>query len=199
AERDSQQHARPTRIAVRVLSFHCSPLPVSAYNPSGDLRQARAVVADLRAEKRRAPGPVPAAGVACPPARGGTPMPPFVLRFDEVDRAQIALVGGKGAHLGELTRIEGVRVPSGFCVTTEAYQRLVGQSEAIRERLERLALLGADDAAGLRALSAEIRRSIEATPIPDDVAAEITDALDRLGQGVACAVRSSATAEDLPT
>ena len=48
----------------------------------------------------------------------------YVLGFQEIDQTQIAVVGGKGAHLGELSRIEGLRVPAGFCVTTDAFQRI---------------------------------------------------------------------------
>ncbi|MDQ3835176.1 MAG: hypothetical protein M3315_16475, partial [Actinomycetota bacterium] len=47
----------------------------------------------------------------------------YVLGFQEIDQTQVAVVGGKGAHLGELSRIEGIRVPAGFCVTTDAFQR----------------------------------------------------------------------------
>jgi hypothetical protein len=46
-----------------------------------------------------------------------------VMAFDEIDRTQVALVGGKDANLGELSRIAGIRVPAGFCVTTDAYRR----------------------------------------------------------------------------
>ncbi|HEX2034926.1 MAG TPA: PEP/pyruvate-binding domain-containing protein, partial [Chloroflexota bacterium] len=46
----------------------------------------------------------------------------YVLGFQEIDQTQVAVVGGKGAHLGELSRIEGLRVPAGFCVTTDAFQ-----------------------------------------------------------------------------
>jgi phosphoenolpyruvate synthase/pyruvate phosphate dikinase len=48
-----------------------------------------------------------------------------VLSFQEIDQTHAAIVGGKGAHLGELSRIEGIRVPAGFCVTTDAFQTSV--------------------------------------------------------------------------
>jgi pyruvate,water dikinase len=123
----------------------------------------------------------------------------YVLDLHETDRTQIALVGGKAAQLGELTRLEGVRVPPGFCVTTDAYRRIVADAPSLGDRLDRLARLAPDDREGIRALSAEIRRVIEAVAIPDDLAAAITRALARLGAHDAYAVRSSATAEDLPT
>ena len=123
----------------------------------------------------------------------------YVLGFDEVDETQVALVGGKGAHLGELSRIDGVRVPPGFCVTTDAFRRAVAGVPSFAERLARLARLDADDREAVRALSAEARRAVEAIAVPAEVAAEVTGALARLGAQEAYAVRSSATAEDLPT
>jgi phosphoenolpyruvate synthase/pyruvate phosphate dikinase len=123
----------------------------------------------------------------------------YVLDFQEIDQTQVAIVGGKGAHLGELSRIEGVRVPAGFCVTTDAFQRIMAEAPSIDDGLDRLSRLQPDDREAIRALSEEIRQAIEAIAIPDDLAAAITGALIGLGEGAACAVRSSATAEDLPT
>jgi phosphoenolpyruvate synthase/pyruvate phosphate dikinase len=123
----------------------------------------------------------------------------YVLGLQEIDETQVAVVGGKGAHLGELSRIEGIRVPPGFCVTTDAFRRIMGEAPSIDDRLDRLSRLNADDREAIRTLSAEIRRTLEGIAIPDDVAAAITLALARLGEQAAYAVRSSATAEDLPT
>ncbi|HJX29222.1 MAG TPA: rifamycin-inactivating phosphotransferase, partial [Thermoanaerobaculia bacterium] len=123
----------------------------------------------------------------------------YVLGFQEIDQTQVAVVGGKGAHLGELSRIEGLRVPAGFCVTTDAFQRIMSQAPSIADRLDRLSRLNPDDREAIRALSAEIRRTLEGIAIPDDLAAAITRPLARLGEQAAYAVRSSATAEDLPT
>ena len=123
----------------------------------------------------------------------------YVLDFQEIDQTQVAVVGGKGAHLGELSRIEGLRVPAGFCVTTDAFQRIMAEAPSIDDRLDRLSRLKPDDREAIRALSAEIRRTLEGIAIPDDLAAAITRPLARLGERAAYAVRSSATAEDLPT
>ncbi|MFE7271880.1 rifamycin-inactivating phosphotransferase [Streptomyces sp. NPDC057623] len=123
----------------------------------------------------------------------------YVWDLQEVDETQVAIVGGKGAHLGGLSRIEGVRVPAGFCVTTEAFRRIMAQAPSIDDRLDRLSRLNPDDREAIRTLSAEIRRTIEGIAVPGDLAAAITRALARLGERAACAVRSSATAEDLPT
>ena len=123
----------------------------------------------------------------------------YVLGLEEVDMTQVALVGGKGAHLGELSRIEGIHVPAGFCVTTDAFRRIVAKAPSIDERLDPLSRLDSDDREAIRTLSAEIRRALEGIAVPDDLAEAITLALARLGEQAAYAVRSSATAEDLPT
>src|SRR6266568_6306471 len=126
-------------------------------------------------------------------------MDSYVLGLEEIDQTQVAVVGRKGAHLGELSRIEGLRVPAGFCVTTDAFQRIMAEAPAIDDLLDRLSRLKPDDREPIRALSAEIRRTLEAVAIPDDLAAAITRPLLRLGENAAYAVRSSAKAEDLPT
>jgi pyruvate,water dikinase len=123
----------------------------------------------------------------------------FVVGFREVDGTQVSLVGGKGAQLGELSRVDGIRVPDGFCVTTEAFRRVVAHAPAIDGLLDELSRVGADDRDAIRTLSAEIRRTIEGLPMAEEVAAATRSALARLGQHAGYAVRSSATAEDLPT
>src|SRR3984957_21144791 len=122
-----------------------------------------------------------------------------VLGLREIDRTQVAIVGGKGAHLGELSRIEGIRVPAGFCVTADAFRRIMATAPSIDDQLDRLSQLSSDDGEEIRTLSAEIRRSLEAVAIPHDLATAITHSVARLGEQAAYAVRSSATAEDLPT
>jgi phosphoenolpyruvate synthase/pyruvate phosphate dikinase len=117
----------------------------------------------------------------------------YVLDLEDIDATQLARAGGKGASLGELSRVAGIRVPPGFCVTADAFRRIV--APAIVDGLDRLALLEPDDRDGIRTQSEEIRRAIEAIAIPRDLAAAITGALTP----GAHAVRSSATAEDLPT
>ncbi|BDM74294.1 putative phosphoenolpyruvate synthase (plasmid) [Streptomyces nigrescens] len=123
----------------------------------------------------------------------------YVCHLHEVDETQVAVVGGKGAHLGGLSRIDGIRVPAGFCVTTDAFRRIMAEAPSIDERLDQLSRLNPDDREAIRTLSAQIRRTIEAIALPDDLAAAITRALAQLGEQDAYAVRSSATAEDLPT
>lgn len=123
----------------------------------------------------------------------------YVLDLNQVDPTHVALVGGKGAHLGGLTRIDGVSVPGGFCVTTDAFRRVLADAPEVDELLDRLSGLDPDDRDGIRTVSARLRRAVEAIPVPGDLAAAVSGALARLGDRTACAVRSSATAEDLPT
>jgi phosphoenolpyruvate synthase/pyruvate phosphate dikinase len=123
----------------------------------------------------------------------------YVLGFQEIDQTQVAVVGGKGAQLAELSRIEGIHVPTGYCVTTDAFRRVMANAPSINDPLDQLSRLNPDDRDAIRTLSAEIRTSVEGIPIPEDLAAAITRPLTRLGEQAAYAVRSSATAEDLPT
>jgi pyruvate,water dikinase len=130
---------------------------------------------------------------------GGDRVSSNVLGFEEIDRTHVSLVGGKAAHLGELSRIEGIHVPAGFCVTTDAFQRILAEAPSIDDPLDRLSRLSSGDREAIRGLGAEIRRTVEGVAIPDDLATAIARWLARLGGQAAYAVRSSATAEDLPT
>ncbi|MFD1831210.1 rifamycin-inactivating phosphotransferase [Streptomyces desertarenae] len=123
----------------------------------------------------------------------------YVVDLAEVTGTQVAVVGGKAAHLGELSRIEGIRVPAGFCVTTDAFRRVMAHLPSVDEQLDELARVGPDDRETIRTLGARLRRAVEGAAVPGDVAEAITCALARFGERAAYAVRSSATAEDLPT
>ncbi len=122
-----------------------------------------------------------------------------VLALEEIDATQVAVAGGKGANLGALSRIDGISVPAGFCVTTAAFRRFMAAVPSIDDHLDRLAGVDPDDRPAITTLSADVRERVEATAVPDDLAAAIERAVDRLGAHDAVAVRSSATAEDLPT
>jgi pyruvate,water dikinase len=123
----------------------------------------------------------------------------YVLGLEEIGGTQVALAGGKGAHLGELLRIEGIRVPAGFCVTTDAFRRIMTTLPGIDDQLDRLSRVDPGDRQAIGTLSAEIRGTLEGVAIPGDLAAAISRSVTRLGGEAAYAVRSSATAEDLPT
>jgi pyruvate,water dikinase len=131
--------------------------------------------------------------------KGGKNMSSYVLGFQDIDKTKRMLVGGKGANLGELSTVEGIRVPDGFCITTEGFKRIIGEASAISELLDQLSLLEVEDRDKIGELSGEIRRVIDGLAIPQDITEEITRFLSRLGETNAYAVRSSATAEDLPT
>src|SRR5436305_5431915 len=122
----------------------------------------------------------------------------YVLNFGEIDETQVAVVGGKGVHLAALSRIDGIRVPQGFCVTTNAFRRIMAEAPAIDDRLDRLSRLGPADREAILALSAELRHTMEAIVIPGDIATAIIGSLAVLGEHIPYAVRSSATAEDSP-
>ncbi|NMF61515.1 phosphoenolpyruvate synthase [Brasilonema octagenarum] len=123
----------------------------------------------------------------------------YILFFQKIDRSKFMVVGGKGANLGELSRIKGVQVPEGFCVTTEAYKKITENNQELNSLLDALMRLKAEDRKNISNISAKIRMAIERMPIYEDIAEEIVGYLKKFGKKDAFAVRSSATAEDLPT
>ncbi|MBD2165426.1 phosphoenolpyruvate synthase [Calothrix membranacea FACHB-236] len=126
-------------------------------------------------------------------------MSSFVLCFQDINQTKLSFVGGKGANLGELSKIEGIHVPDGFCISAAAFKRIIGETSSIKELLEQLSLLKVEEWHKIGELSSEIRSFIEGITIPEDINEEITSLLSTLGEKNAYAVRSSATAEDLPT
>ena len=125
-------------------------------------------------------------------------MSSLVLGFQEIEKTQLFLVGGKGLKLGELSKIHGIQVPEGFCVTTEAYQKALEQNEAFHVLLDQLTMLKVDDRDQIGEISRKIRQIIMEVEIPSDVAGAVAYYLSEFGENCAYAVRSSATAEDLP-
>ncbi len=129
----------------------------------------------------------------------------YVVNFDRLGMAEIERVGGKNASLGEMIvqlSKAGIRVPGGFATSAEAFHEFLGGGGGLAARIEaRMKGLDADDVEALERCGAEIRGWIEATPFPKQLEAEIAEALRDLTGGdetVSVAVRSSATAEDLP-
>lgn len=125
-------------------------------------------------------------------------MSSMVLGFQEIEKSQLYLVGGKGLNLGELSKVDGIQVPEGFCITTEGYQKAIGQNETYHALLQQLTMLNADDRDQIGEISGKIRQTITEAEIPSDVVEAVTHYLSRFGEEHAYAVRSSATAEDLP-
>ncbi|KOP68159.1 phosphoenolpyruvate synthase [Bacillus sp. FJAT-18019] len=122
----------------------------------------------------------------------------LVLSFQETDKTQLLLVGGKGLNLGELSNIEGIQVPEGFCVTTVGYQKAIEQNEMYHMLLSQLTKLKTEDREQITEISRRIRQLILESEIPSDVVQAVTYYLSQYGEEAAYAVRSSATAEDLP-
>ncbi|RYU91763.1 phosphoenolpyruvate synthase [Emticicia agri] len=122
----------------------------------------------------------------------------YLLGFHEIDQTKLALVGGKAVNLGELSRIEGISVPDGFCITTEAFQRIMQETPSANALLNQLSVLKTEDRMQISEVSREIRKVIEEIVMPHDIAEAIIDYLTESGTEKAYAVRSSATAEDLP-
>ncbi len=129
----------------------------------------------------------------------------FVRRFDEIDNDDVPLVGGKNASIGEMYRRladQGVRVPDGFAVTADGYRHLLDEAGAWPALRGAFEGLHQDDVTDLATRAARARSVVHSATVPDDLAVEILAGYRRLedeyGEGVSVAVRSSATAEDLP-
>lgn len=125
-------------------------------------------------------------------------MSSFVLDFQEIEKTQLFLVGGKGLNLGELSNIQGIQVPEGFCVTTVGYEQAIGKNGAFQTLLNQLAMLKIEERDRIGEISKQIREVIMAVEIPVDVVESVAHYLSHFGDEHAYAVRSSATAEDLP-
>ncbi|WP_248548309.1 phosphoenolpyruvate synthase [Paenibacillus sp. FSL H8-0282] len=122
----------------------------------------------------------------------------LVLGFQEVDNTQLLLVGGKGLNLGKLSQIEGIQVPEGFCITTVGYHQALEQNQTYHALLDQLTMLKVEDRDQIGEISRKIRQIIMEAEIPSDVVKAVSHYLTQLGDEHAYAVRSSATAEDLP-
>ncbi|MEK4105429.1 phosphoenolpyruvate synthase [Paenibacillus sp. FSL R10-2791] len=122
----------------------------------------------------------------------------LVLGFQEVDNTQLLLVGGKGLNLGRLSKIEGIQVPEGFCITTVGYHQALEQNQTYHALLDQLTMLKVEDRDQIGEISRKIRQIIMEAEIPSDVVKAVSHYLTQLGDEHAYAVRSSATAEDLP-
>ncbi|WP_223588987.1 phosphoenolpyruvate synthase [Neobacillus bataviensis] len=122
----------------------------------------------------------------------------YVLNFNEIDKTSLTYVGGKGANLGEMSKA-GFPVPKGFCVTTAAYRSFIETSSEMHELFELLDQLDPGQLDRLQELGKRIRDHLESLSMPDDIRASILHAWNEAGTETSYAIRSSATAEDLPT
>ena len=125
-------------------------------------------------------------------------MSSLVVGFQEIEKTQLFLVGGKGLNLAALSKIQGIHVPEGFCVTTVGYQKALDQNETYQVLLDQLTYLKVEDRNQIGESSRKIREILLQIEIPSDVVKAVTHYLSQYGEEHAYAVRSSATAEDLP-
>ena len=130
----------------------------------------------------------------------------YIRWFSEIGAADVGLVGGKNASLGEMYRelgSHGVRVPNGFAVTAQAYRHVLEQDDAWPRLQKALAGLDSRDVEDLARRAKTAREIVYGAALPADLVAEIRVAYAQLqneyGDAATFAVRSSATAEDLPT
>ena len=117
--------------------------------------------------------------------------------FSDISSKDVDLVGGKCASLGEMTR-NGIAVPPGFAVTTHAWEDFVRTAGIQGQIKEKLAGLNVDNTRLLTEICSEIRHMMQSAPLSPEIEGDIWNACTAMGEGVPVAVRSSATAEDLP-
>jgi rifampicin phosphotransferase len=122
----------------------------------------------------------------------------YVFYFSEIDKSSLAKVGGKGANLGELCHVPGIAVPGGFCVSTRAYTDFVNTSTEFAGLLKSLELIDVALLEDLRVVGQRMRTHLENLDIPAHIQQEIIQAWQQTGRHYSYAIRSSATAEDLP-
>lgn len=126
----------------------------------------------------------------------------YIKWFNEIDKNDIPIVGGKGANLGELTQ-RGVDVPPGFCITAGAYADFIKLSKLEDKIKEKIDGLDVEDSSELQKRAAEVRKLINNSEIPKEIKDEIVNAYKEFSEKLKIenpnvAIRSSATAEDLP-
>ena len=125
-------------------------------------------------------------------------MEQHVLTFQEINKDHHMLVGGKGVKLGELSKVDGVRIPDGFCMTTEIFRKVIEQNISFQPLLNQLKRLTVKDLNQIEEVSSKIRQVIMEDDIPIDLMDTLDHYLTLFGADKSYAVRSSATAEDLP-
>ena len=121
-----------------------------------------------------------------------------MVNLNEIDKTDLPIVGGKGANLGEMAKA-GFPVPAGFCVTTDGYRTFIQASIEMEELLRQLDRLHPEQLDEISEMGKTIRSYMESVTMPENIKTAIIDAWKKAGEEWAYAVRSSATAEDLPT
>ena len=126
----------------------------------------------------------------------------YVKKFEDISKNDIGIAGGKGANLGELTQA-GIPVPPGFVVTAETYQKFMEATGIFQTVMDILSKTDINDTKELQTAADEIKNIIKSAPMPEDISTYIIEAYNALSQTIGVdeadvAIRSSATAEDLP-
>ena len=122
---------------------------------------------------------------------------PFILSFSDIRATDLPLVGGKGANLGEMTHA-GFPIPGGFCLTTQAFRQFMDTHPDTASLYKQLDGITTNDVESVREVGERIREALMNVSMPDEIAEAVKDAWQETGVEHAYAVRSSATAEDLP-
>lgn len=122
---------------------------------------------------------------------------PLILSFSDIRAADLPLVGGKGANLGEMTHA-GFPVPPGFCLTTIAFQEFIATASDAEGIYALLDTVRTDDVDSVREIGERVRQILLELPVPKEIADAVRKTWQETGADDAYAVRSSATAEDLP-
>ncbi len=122
---------------------------------------------------------------------------PNILWLEEIKKDDIVSVGGKGASLGEMTSI-GLPVPKAFVVTAHAFRRFLVETGIEEALFNKLYNLDVDDPQRLETAANEAKELVLSVPMPEDIKEDIADSYEKIGHDLVVAVRSSATAEDLP-
>ncbi|MGN1186445.1 MAG: PEP/pyruvate-binding domain-containing protein, partial [Methanobrevibacter wolinii] len=126
----------------------------------------------------------------------------YVAKFEKISKDDIDIAGGKGANLGELTQA-GIPVPPGFVITSKTYEKFMNDTEINTTIMDILENTDVNDTKALQRSAEKIKDIIVKTPMPQDIKTLIIEAYNQLSESVGeeaadVAVRSSATAEDLP-
>ena len=126
-------------------------------------------------------------------------MPNYVPTLQELDRTKLSWVGGKAANLGELTKIDGINVPPGFCITTDAFKSALQNHPELANLINKISGFSTAQRREISEVAIQIRRLIQDISLSTEIRDQLTKKLVELGEYEPYAIRSSATAEDLPS
>ncbi|MGL1893361.1 MAG: phosphoenolpyruvate synthase [Spirochaetaceae bacterium] len=126
-------------------------------------------------------------------------MSSYIKSFNDSNKPNLLEVGGKAFNLIKLSKMKGIQVPEGFCISTEVYKKLFLEGDVFNSLLNQLSNLKLEDKDKIDSISSQIREVIGKVKIPEIIVDEIIGQLNQFSDNTSYAVRSSGTAEDLPT